>query len=220
MTDEAPGIVIVDSGAGNLRSIQKAVEKLGGIARISNNPADLATAVGIILPGVGAFSSAMDVLNRTGMTDAIGMFARLDKKPVLGICLGMQLLARKSQEGGDIKGLGLVEADVIKIDFPEARNWAGKKLRLPHMGWNSVNPMPRSRLFDGVGPGSDYYFVHNYHVVCDQSEDVAAVVDYGRNIVCALETGNIFATQFHPEKSQKNGTKIIANFLRICGYNQ
>lgn len=209
-------VTIIDCGIGNLRSVQKAFEKAGASPIISCRHEDIATARALVLPGVGAFGAAMQRLWELDLVELLRQEVLQSGKPILGICLGMQLLARSSEEGGTHDGLDLIPATVRRMDFTGTRDWAKRTLRLPHMGWNAVQPAQGSRLFNGIPAGSDFYFVHGYHVECDEPSMIAATCHYGANFVCGIEHRNIFAVQFHPEKSQKDGARLIGNYVRLC----
>lgn len=200
-------IVIVDYDVGNLRNVQKVFEKAGEFAAISRDPDVLAAADGIVLPGVGAYRDAIAKLRHFGLFAPVRRAALDDRKPVLGICLGMQLLTKGSDEDGWHDGLGIVAASTRLLPAAE------HKLRLPHIGWNSVRPTRPSRLLDGVTDGTDVYFVHSYHVVCEEPALAIATCDYGTNFVCAYERDNVMAAQFHPEKSQDAGLRMVGNFV-------
>jgi len=204
-------IVIVDYGVGNLRNVQKAFERVGEQAVISSRPDALAAAKGLVLPGVGAFRDAIGKLRQSGLFEPVRQFALVDKRPVLGICLGMQLLTKGSEEDGWQDGLGIVRATTKLIPAAE------KNLRLPHIGWNSIDILRPSSLFKGVTSGTDVYFVHSYHVVCDDPSIAVATCDYGGPFVCAYEVGNVMAAQFHPEKSQDAGLTMLRNFASVVG---
>lgn len=196
---------IVDYGMGNLRSVQKAFEHLGVSAEITTNPRDLATADKVILPGVGAFRDAIAELKRLDFVSALKDHVA-SGKPFLGICLGLQLLFDVSYEDGEYEGLGIVAGQVVR--FPPQPD-----LKVPHMGWNSLNiTQPNCPLFRGVAAGSHVYFVHSYHVVPRDKSVIAATSDHGGPFVAAIARGNLVATQFHPEKSQKVGLQLLKNF--------
>ena len=203
-------VAIVDYLAGNLRTVQKAVERLNRAADIVQRGEALANADAIILPGVGAFGHGMENLAQAGFVEALRREVLERGKPLLGICLGMHLLGTRGFEGGEMPGLGLLPMSVPRFDLSKC------SVRLPHNGWNSVTIKPESILFKGVPEGADFYFVHSYHVVCDGEAMVAARCDYGYPFAAALEHENIFATQFHPEKSQRHGLRLLDNFLRHC----
>lgn len=203
-------IVIIDYNMGNLRSVQKAFEKVGCDAVITNNHEIIKNASKIVLPGVGAFKDGMKNLEELGLIDILNEEILKNKKPFLGICLGMQLIAKKSYENGETDGLGWVDAEVVKFDFTDY----DKKLKIPHVGWNNVNYKNNNVLFDGIANKSDFYFVHSYHF---QTKDdiVTSTTDYGFDFVSSVNKNNIYAFQFHPEKSQIVGLKLIENFVNI-----
>lgn len=198
---------IIDYGMGNLHSVFHAVEFTGCEARICRQPAELAEVERLILPGVGAFRDCMLNLRRTGFADALQAAVIGQGKPILGICLGMQAMARRSFEGGEHTGLGWFAADVVRLQ-PGA---AG--LRVPHVGWNQTACRSGHPLFKGLPPAPDFYFVHSYFMRCDDAGDVLATCDYGGPVTAAAGRGHIFATQFHPEKSQEHGLRVLGNFL-------
>lgn len=204
-------ISIVDYGMGNLRSVQKAFERLGVPAAIVDQPRELADATAMVLPGVGAFRDAIAALRQHDLIEPIRDHIAADK-PFLGICLGLQLLFDVSYEDGEYEGLGIVPGEVVRF-----RSQAG--LRIPHMGWNQVHQVSEGRsqgsaasLFDGIPDGSHFYFVHSYHVVPTDEAVVAGVTDHGGEFVSVIARGNLVATQFHPEKSQTHGLKLLENF--------
>lgn len=202
------GIAIVNCGLGNIGSVANALEWLQEPYFLADGVTDLNDASGIILPGVGAFSAAMQRLGDSGLLDELRNQIYGRHKPVLGICIGMQILARTSEEGGLHSGLGWLDASVVKLQ-------PGDALRVPHVGWNNVSTVRPSRLFKGIDNGAHFYFDHSYRFVCDSSF-VTSVCDYGGAFNASIESGNIFATQFHPEKSQRNGLKLLRNFGAIC----
>lgn len=209
MTDKEKTIVIVDYGMGNLRSILKVFHKLEIKAVISSQPDDIQRACRIILPGVGHFAVGMKNLRDIGLIDVLNHAVLVKKKPVLGICLGMQLLTNKSEEG-HVNGLGWIEAETVKFIS------AGKDSpRIPHMGWNSLKIRKQSCLMQGLGPDSLFYFVHSYHVQCQRDNDVLSTTHYGITFTSSVERENIFGTQFHPEKSHTNGIRLLENFCNI-----
>ena len=198
-------IAIVDYDMGNLRSVQKAFEKVGASAKITRDPEVIAAAAGLVLPGVGAFGVCMEKLTGYRLTGPIKDFIA-SGRPFLGICLGLQLLFEESMEFGSKKGLGILKGRVLR--FPST------DLKVPHMGWNSVRFQKDSRLMKGLNDNAYFYFVHSFYV--KPEEEVAlCTTDYGLEFCSAVERGNIFATQFHPEKSQNDGLKILENFTRI-----
>lgn len=200
-----PPLTIVDYGTGNLRAIANMIRKVGGDARISTSSADVAEASKLILPGVGAFDHGMSQLRERGLLDVLHRKAREEKVPVLGICLGMQLLGRRSDEG-TLPGLGWIDG--------ESRKFAGDGLRVPHMGWNDVKVERENPLLDGAQPWR-FYFVHSYHVVCGRPEDVIGTSTYGAPFAAAVGRDNILGVQFHPEKSHAFGMRVLRRFLEI-----
>lgn len=198
--------IIVDYGMGNLRSVEKAVRALGSTARISGDPDVIRSAERLILPGVGAFGDAAATLRRIGLGEALRAAVR-EGRPLLGICLGMQLLLEESEEYGTHAGLGLIPGKVVPFSGPEM---AG--LRVPHIGWNNITPAPGSFL-DGIADPF-MYFVHSFHASGVPEINAAASCTYGRTFVCALERGNIWGTQFHPEKSGSAGLTVLRRFLQ------
>ena len=200
-------ITVVDYGVGNLRSVAKALEAVGAEVRVSSRAEDLRQAERLVLPGVGAFAPGMANLKAAGLVDVLTEEVRDRGKPLLAICLGQQLLARESEEDGLHAGLGWLPGRVVEFDL------RGTSLKVPHMGWNEVLPQEESPFFEGLGPASNFYFVHSYHVVCDDPQMVVATARYGITFTAALRHENIFATQFHPEKSQENGLRLLRNFV-------
>jgi imidazole glycerol-phosphate synthase subunit HisH len=209
--------VIIDCGVGNLRSVQKIFERQGVAAQITSSKDDIASAEAIVLPGVGAFGDAMRRLETDGLVDVIRRQVGQNGKPLLGICLGMHLLARGSTESPGVPGLGLVPADVVSLRVADYTDWWDRRLTLPHIGWNDTETMDGARLFTGIEPGTDFYFVHSYHLIPDTEDWIAARTNYGDVFVAGLEKNNIFAAQFHPEKSQKQGQRVIGNFIAAAG---
>lgn len=199
-------IVIVDYGMGNLRSVQKAFEKIGFPAVISSDSSKIKQASHIVLPGVGAFGDAIKNLQKLGLVEVLNEEVLQNKKPFLGICLGMQLLANKSYELGEHSGLGWIDGEVVRFKFDT-------NLKIPHVGWNNVNYTKASVLFDGIKDGSDFYFVHSYYFSANDKTNVLSYTDYGFDFVSSVAKDNIFGVQFHPEKSQDNGLKILQNFV-------
>ena len=200
-------VAIVDYGLCNIDSVARAVEECGGKATITSSPDDLPDADRIILPGVGAFPDAMANLRARGLDVSLHEQVVDQKAPFLGICLGMQLLASTGEEVVATDGLDLISARVERLRPTE------DDPRIPHMGWNEVHPTGDSLLFDGIDPGTDFYFVHSFHMVCAADAAVAATTPYCGGFVSAVNAGNIFGVQFHPEKSQEAGFKLLRNFL-------
>jgi glutamine amidotransferase len=201
-------IGIVDIGMGNLRSVYSALESLGAVGRICQCPEDLRDATRIIIPGVGAFRDCVTNLREREFMGALSEHVLRQGKPTMGICLGMQAMARRSFEGGQYAGLGWFDADVVRLRPVDS------SLRVPHVGWNQVSFRQGSPLFAGLPSKVDFYFVHSYHLKCDQADDVDATCDYGGSVTAAVRKNNIFATQFHPEKSQDYGLRVLDNFLK------
>ncbi len=200
-------IAIVDYGSGNLRSVQKAFERLGVEASITADPNAVAAAGRIVLPGVGAFGDAMRALHDRGLVEPIREHLRLDK-PFLGICMGLQLLFETGWEGGRHDGLGVLAGDVTRFDLPVG-------LKVPHMGWNTV-AWRGAGCPAGVEDEEHFYFVHSYHVRPRDESVIAAVTDYGGPFCSAVSRGRLFATQFHPEKSQAAGMRLLSSFLQAA----
>jgi len=201
-------LVIIDYKMGNLRSVQKAFEKVGCNAIISNDIEVILKANKLVLPGVGAFKDGMKHLHELNLINILNKKVLEDKTPILGICLGMQLLSNKSYENGETMGLGWINAEVVKFEFDT------KKLKIPHVGWNELHYQKKSCLFDSIQNKSDFYFVHSYHFKTDE-DIVVTTTDYGFEFVSAINKDNIYATQFHPEKSQTVGIQLIENFVNL-----
>lgn len=199
-------IAIIDYDAGNLRSVAKACEKLGYETLVTRDREEILGADKIILPGVGSFGDAMEKLNGFGLTGVIKEAVK-KKKPLFGICLGLQLLFESSEETPGVEGLGILRGKISRIPEEEG-------LKIPHIGWNDIKVNPESRLFDGIPDGSYVYFVHSYYLSAEDEKIVAATTEYGTHIHAAVECGNVFAAQFHPEKSGDVGLAILDNF---CG---
>jgi len=200
-------IVVVDYGMGNLRSVQKGFEKIGSPAVISRDPEEIWKAERLVLPGVGAFPECMKNLQSFDLVEPIIEFIR-SGRPFLGICLGLQLLFDESEEFGIHEGFKIIRGKVKAFD-PHTG------LKIPHMGWNEVYFRKESPLFNGIKQGSYFYFVHSFYVVPEIDSDIAAETNYGIKFTCAIHKDNIFAVQFHPEKSQENGLAILSNFANL-----
>lgn len=199
--------IIIDYGMGNLDSVQRALEECGATVKISNNVNEIRNATHLILPGVGAFKAGMDNLCTSGLTELISEQVKIKKVPFLGICLGMQLLADKGFEGGESPGLGFVSGEVRLLKSQKVGE------RIPHVGWDQVSYLKESVLFKNISENSDFYFVHSYHFVCSEQQNVIGVTKYADGFVSAVQNENIFGVQFHPEKSQKMGFQVFKNFL-------
>lgn len=202
-------IAIIDYGMGNLYSVSKALERMNVDYILSHNEEELDKADGYILPGVGAFKDAMSILNETGLASFIQKVVA-EGKPLIGICLGMQLLFDESEENGLTKGLSLLPGKVIKI--PDSLN--GLNFKVPHMGWNNLTVKNESHLLAGIDEGYAY-FVHSYYVDAKQSDSLIATADYGVKVPAVVGKGNVYGTQFHPEKSSEIGIAILKNYINI-----
>ena len=200
---------IIDYGMGNLLSVQRAFEKCGSDAVIIDNPLELRDAERIVLPGVGAFPDAMDNLRKNGWIEELNRAVLEKETQILGICLGMQLLADKGYEVRECDGLGYIPGEIISFTQTQ------EKERIPHVGWNEILKREDSPLFDGIADGTNYYFVHSYHFRVANEENIATVTPYCGEFVSSVIKDNIVGTQFHPEKSQKAGFKLIKNFLSM-----
>lgn len=202
-------IALVDYGMANLRSVEKALESVGGKPIITSDPQQVLEAESVVLPGVGAFCAAMSNLDRSGLRDAV-VQSIAQGKPFLGICLGLQMLFEGSTEMGFSQGLGVFPGQVVRFfaDKPESA-----PLKVPHIGWNSLHFPRSSRLFEGLEEGARVYFVHSYYPEPQDPTVIAATSDYGYDFCCAIEQGNVAATQFHPEKSGTIGLQILRNFV-------
>lgn len=198
---------IIDYDAGNIKSVEKALLALGETACVTRDPNVILSADRVILPGVGAFGDAMEKIRSYGLEEVIRK-AVADKIPFLGICLGLQLMFEKSDESKGIKGLGLLKGEILRI--PE-----NPELKIPHIGWNSLTFPNRGRLFHGIPENAYVYFVHSYYLKAQEEEIVTAATEYGTSIHASVEKDNLFACQFHPEKSSDVGLMILKNFIRI-----
>lgn len=203
-------ISIVDYGLGNIQAFLNVYRRLNVDAVRATNADDLRGATKVILPGVGAFDRAMQRLEASGMRSVLDDLVLDQHVPVLGVCVGMQMLANRSDEG-DALGLGWIPGHVERMDHIGGSG----PLALPHMGWNDVTPTKNSRLFAGLNPEPRFYFLHSYYVVCERPSDIAATANYGSDFSCAVSTGNIYGVQFHPEKSHQFGTRLLQNFAEI-----
>jgi glutamine amidotransferase len=199
-------VAIVDTGLSNLDSVARAIEECGGTPLVTDEPSDLAGADRIILPGVGAFPEAIDRLRILHLEDALREHVIVRERPFLGVCLGMQLLASRGSEVRESGGLGWIDGDVRLLEPRDAE-------RMPHIGWNEVDASADSPLFRGISPRRDFYFVHSYVLWPTRQDDIAARTPYGGGFVSAVQRGNVFGVQFHPEKSQQAGFAVLRNFL-------
>ena len=207
-------VSIVDYGTGNLNSVSKAIEAARSridekvIVRISNNPQDILISDKIILPGQGSYRQCvLNLQNIKGLWEAINEFVLIKKKPIFGICVGMQIFSEEGYEEERTKGFGWISGTVKKIILKD------RQLKLPHMGWNEINILNKHPLLSGIEDLTDYYFAHSYYFDVKNKADVICSVKYEKNLTAAVLKDNIFGTQFHPEKSQENGIKLLSNFL-------
>jgi glutamine amidotransferase len=198
-------IDIIDYGMGNLQSVRSALELLGCNVQISDSHKAFADADALILPGVGAFGEAISNLQQRKLIEPLQRAVVEERKPLLGICLGMQLLADSSEERGNFCGLSLIPGQIKIVPVSGG-------LRLPHIGWNGVEVLKKEPLFNDIPEGGAFYFVHSYHFDCDRAY-VAGVTDYGMDITAAVQKGHIFGVQFHPERSQRKGLYLLRNFV-------
>jgi glutamine amidotransferase len=204
-------IAIVDYGSGNVAAIMNILRQRKLAHVLTSDPRELATADRYVLPGVGAFDPTMDNLRRTGLVDVLNEQVLGKGKKALGVCVGMHLLSDGSEEG-ELPGLGWIKGKVRRID-PSRLN---SKPKLPHMGWNSISLAVGARLFDGIDTDRGFYFLHSYYFDAADEGDVAARVSYGADLPCAVQRGNVFGMQFHPEKSHSNGTRLFENFAALA----
>lgn len=203
-------VVVIDYGMSNLGSISNALSECGGEnVIVATDPAELSDATHIILPGVGAFKDGMDNLRKFGWEEPLSKAALEEKVPFIGICLGMQLLAEKGYEGGETRGLCFIEGEVEKLK-PSSPNE-----RIPHVGWNEVYPQIEHSLFEGIPDGTDFYFVHSYHLKPKSDKNILTTTPYCGNFVSTVISDNILGTQFHPEKSSRAGFQLLRNFLNL-----
>lgn len=203
-------IAIIDYGMGNLKSVQKAFVSIGLEAVVTSNPKEIQGADKVVLPGVGAFRDAIHELNTTGLTEVIKEAVK-SGKPFLGICLGMQLLFDKSYEYGEYTGLQILPGEIVKFRDEDMKNSSGDQLKVPHIGWNNLEIHKEEPLFKGVEQGASVYFVHSYYLQT-KADLVSAYTTYGTQIAVAVQKDNVFAAQFHPEKSGEVGIQILKNF--------
>ena len=201
-------IAIIDYDAGNIRSVEKALIALGEQPVVTRDKNTILAADKLILPGVGAFGDAMERLHQYGLVDVIREAVKDKGIPILGICLGLQLMFERSDESDGVEGLGLLKGEILKI--PDSPG-----LKIPHMGWNSLKIKPDTCLFAQIPDGAYVYFVHSYYLKAEDPDIVAATTEYSTHIHAAVEQGNIFACQFHPEKSSEVGLQILKNFISL-----
>jgi glutamine amidotransferase len=207
-----PNIVVIDYGVGNLGSVLNMLKKVGAKnVKLSNNHSDILSADKILLPGVGAFDHGIKKLRESGIDDVLRQVAIERTAEVMGICLGMQLLTEGSEEGS-LPGLGLIDGVAKKFDKVRYAH-----LKIPHMGWNIVNPKKKHYILDNLPKESRYYFVHSYYVTCNSSDDILMTSQYGNEFVSAFQKNNIIGCQFHPEKSHRFGIQLFHNFVNQSG---
>jgi imidazole glycerol-phosphate synthase subunit HisH len=202
-------IVIIDYGMGNLSSVKKIFDRLNIDSFISSKPKDILNADKIILPGVGHFQKAMENLNKLHLIGVLNEMVLVQQKPILGICLGMQLMGKTSQEG-NIEGFGWIDAEVVKFKVSDKL-----KYKIPHMGWNQVVKSKESRLMQGVDVLSEFYFVHSFYMKVNNSSDILSKTEYEDWFVSSIEKNNIFGVQYHPEKSHDSGNILLKNFTYL-----
>ena len=202
-------IVIVDYGTGNLNSVRRSLDRLRAGSIISSNPNDISSADKIILPGVGHFGNAMSNLRELNLLDALHEAVLVQQKPVLGICLGMELMARNSEEG-NTGGLGWLDAEVIRFNISDKRRY-----KIPQMGWNNIRIKKNSLLMKSISELSEFYFVHSYHLKTNDQSDILNETEYESIYTSAIEKDNIFGVQYHPEKSHDAGDQLIRNFVEM-----
>lgn len=200
-------VTVVDYGMGNLHSVRRKLERIGARVTVSSDPGAVASAEKLVLPGVGHFARAMQNLADTGLRPALDEAALTRRAPILGICLGMQLFAQRSEEG-DVAGLGWIDADVVRF-----RPEDPVRQKVPHMGWNQVVPQRACALLEGIGDQAEFYFVHSYHFVCRDPRDVIGQTEYVYPFASAVLRDNVMGVQFHPEKSHAAGERLLRNFL-------
>jgi glutamine amidotransferase len=202
-------ITIIDYGIGNIGSIKNMLKKIGVKSEITNNLDLIEKAEKLILPGVGAFDYGMEQLEKYNLIPILNKKVKIEKKPILGICLGMQLMTEKSEEGGR-KGLGWIKGETVKFKLDDKLN-----LKVPHMGWNEIVKHKESKLLSDLPSASKFYFVHSYYVKCDIESEPILMTDYGHQFVSAFESDNVLGVQFHPEKSHKFGMQLLKNFSEL-----
>jgi glutamine amidotransferase len=203
-------ITIIDYGSGNIRAIANIYEKLNISYLIAKNPDDVIGAKKIFLPGVGAFDETISKLDEIGFRSVLDKEVLENKVPILGICVGMQILAETSEEGS-LKGLGYIKGHVKKLDASKLN----EKPKLPHLGWNSIEIKRKSPLFDNIDPQKGFYFLHTYYFECSNNNDILSTTHYGNSFSSAINDNNIFGFQFHPEKSHSNGINLLHNFANL-----
>jgi len=203
-------ITIINYGSGNIRAIGNIYERLKIPYKIAEHPDEVKGAEKIILPGVGAFDETVYMLDKSGFRSVLDHEVLVNKVPVLGICVGMQILAKKSEEG-ELSGLGWINGEVKKID----KTLLLQSPKLPHLGWNSIERTKNSTLFNGIDDEDGFYFLHSYYFECEDDQDILSKTFYGKSFASAVNANNIFGVQFHPEKSHNNGVQLLQNFAKL-----
>lgn len=199
-------IVVVDFGMGNLGTVSAKIKKMDSSVIISSKPEEIDQADKILLPGIGSFKSGIENLRKRDLIEILNKKVLAEKTPVLGICLGMQLFSAHSEEG-DVKGLGWIDAETVRFNAPD------QSLRIPHMGWNTINIKNPCSLLSGIENGSRFYFSHSYHVRCCNPDDIIATTEYGYEFCSIVNHNNIYGVQFHPERSHKRGFMLLSSFI-------
>lgn len=202
-------VIILNYGMGNLHSLKSAFDRIKVQAEISNDPKDLKTATHLVLPGVGHFGEAIKKIKQSQLIEPLNEWALEQQKPVLGICLGMQLMASSSQEG-DVEGLNWIPGQVLKMEVEEKLRY-----KIPHMAWEKVSAATQHPILEGLSNEAEFYFVHSYHYVPEQKEAVLQTANYESQFVCAVQNKNIVGVQYHPEKSYDDGSQILRNFTHF-----
>ncbi|MBW1971860.1 MAG: imidazole glycerol phosphate synthase subunit HisH [Deltaproteobacteria bacterium] len=209
-------IALIDYGMGNIRSVYNALQRVGANVTVTNDPAIIKDADSIVLPGVGAFRKCMDNLNKLGLIEPV-IDSIKQRKPYLGICLGLQILFTESEEFGIQKGLDIIKGRVVKFD--SSLKEEGEFIKIPHMGWNQIKIKQAAPIFKGINSGDYFYFVHSYYPEVYDKEAIATTTYHGIEFVSSIWKENVFATQFHPEKSQQKGLIILKNFIELVNQN-
>jgi glutamine amidotransferase len=202
-------VAIVDYGMGNLDSVARATEECGGLSLVTSSAEEIGSAPAVILPGVGAFAKGIEQIRHRGLDEILDTHVRQRGVPVLGLCLGMHLLATRGEEGGGTSGLGWIEGEVRRLP-------SGNGLRVPHVGWNEVHHDGSCPLLTGIESGRDFYFVHSYRFDCTDASQVEATTPYGSSFASVVASDNVFGVQFHPEKSQRVGFQLLRNFIALA----
>jgi glutamine amidotransferase len=202
-------IAIIDYGMGNLKSVKRKMDRIGVNSIITSDPEEIKKSDRIILPGVGHFAKAVSEIKSRELWDLLSEQVLIKKKPVLGICLGMQLMAKHSEEG-DSEGFGWIDANVVRFKVSDSVRY-----KIPHMGWNTIKEIKESTLFEMINFNSEFYFVHSYHIKCDDPNNILAETIYDYSFTSVIQAGNIFGVQFHPEKSHDAGEVLLRNFANL-----